>query len=81
MLRLDDWRDGWERADKAAEALKEALTSLGVPRTAHGVVRPVVTRRGGAYVDLGMVRADVVVLLVEALSLSAPVAPRDGREE
>lgn len=67
MIDLQTWRDSWARATDAAEAIRAALTALGVPEAAWSTVMPVVTHSGQAYVDLGMIRAEAAEQIAEAL--------------
>ncbi|WP_251056551.1 hypothetical protein [Streptomyces sp. ISL-94] len=64
---MQTWRDAWGRADNAAQSIRAALTTLGVPESVWGSLRPIVTHAGGAYVDLGKLPADVVEQIAETL--------------
>ncbi|HBF80117.1 MAG TPA: hypothetical protein DD420_09360 [Streptomyces sp.] len=66
-MDMQTWRDGRARATDAAESIRAALAALGVPESAWGGVRPMVTQTGRPYVDLGTLRADVVEQVAEAL--------------
>lgn len=66
-MEMQTWRDSRATAAEAAESIRAALTALGVPESAWSSVRPVVTHSGGAYVHLGMIRADAVERIAEAL--------------
>lgn len=66
-MDMQTWRDSWTRATGAAEAVQAALSALGVPESAWTGVRPVVTRTGRAYVELGTVQAETVEEIAEAL--------------
>lgn len=66
-MDMQTWRDGWARATDAAESIRAALAALGLPESSWSSVRPVVTKTGRPYVDLGTVRADVVEQVAEAL--------------
>ncbi|MFJ8162911.1 hypothetical protein ACIRBY_18565 [Streptomyces sp. NPDC096136] len=70
---MQTWRDARTQATNAAESIRAALAALGVPESAWGSARPVVTHNGHAYVHLGMIRADAVEQIAEALRV--PSAP------
>lgn len=67
---MQTWRDGRTRATGAAEAIRAALAALGVPESAWGGIRPTVTYNGLAYVHLGMLPADVVEQVAEAMRVT-----------
>ncbi|MFD8980150.1 hypothetical protein [Streptomyces sp. NPDC059564] len=67
MIDMQTWRDSWTRATNATEAIRAALTALGIPEAAWSTVLPVVTHSGQAYVNLGMIRAEAAEQLAEAL--------------
>ncbi|WP_330330777.1 hypothetical protein OHS33_14275 [Streptomyces sp. NBC_00536] len=66
---MQTWRDSHARADDAREALVAALAALGIPESAWSAVRPEVTHTGTPYVHLGLIRADVIEQVAEALRL------------
>lgn len=66
-------RDGRARADDATDALRQALEALGVPERVRDHVRPVVLHTGTPYVHVGMVRADHIEQIAEALRIAAAV--------
>lgn len=70
-MDMQTWRDAHTRATDAREALVSALAALDVPDSAWHTVRPVVTHTGTPYVHLGMIRADVIEQLAEALRLQS----------
>jgi hypothetical protein len=70
-MDMQTWRDGWARATDAAEAMRVVLASLGVPEAAWIGVRPVVTKTGRPYVELGTVQADLAEQIAEAFRVSA----------
>ncbi|MFD7554676.1 hypothetical protein ACFV9E_09100 [Streptomyces sp. NPDC059835] len=70
---MQTWRDGRTRAVEASEAVREALAALGLPESAWSGVRPIVAHTGTPYVHLGMIRADQVQLIAEALRAVVPV--------
>ncbi|MGW5676273.1 hypothetical protein ACWEV4_14550 [Streptomyces sp. NPDC003860] len=71
-MTTEEWRACWKRADHAAERLREVMDALGVPEGKRGPVRPLVTNKGTAFVDIGMLRDDVVLKLVEAVRARRP---------
>ncbi len=77
-MDMQTYRDGRRRAEEAAEAIRDALTSLGLPESVGGGVRPMVTHSGKPYVHLGMVRADVAARMAEAMRAPAE-AVEQGR--
>ncbi len=68
-MDMQTWRDAHARATDAREALVAALAALDVHETTWSTVRPVVTHNGTPYVHLGMIRAEVVEQIAEALRL------------
>lgn len=76
-LPMEQWHECRERADRAAVLLLEALSALGIPQTAYGSIRPVVTHRGRVYVNVGMLREDAVSMVVDVLKRGTVTAP-DG---
>ncbi|MGW0393137.1 hypothetical protein ACWDYJ_20015 [Streptomyces sp. NPDC003042] len=79
-MDMQTWRDGRTRAADAAEAIRTALAALGVAESAWSGIRPTVTHTGRPYVHLGMIRADVVEQVAEALRASVR-NPTVEREE
>lgn len=67
-MEMQTWR-AHARATDAREALVAALAALEAPESAWCAVRPVVTHKGTPYVHLGMIPADVVERMAEALRL------------
>ncbi|MFG3495839.1 hypothetical protein [Streptomyces sp. NPDC047928] len=57
-MDMRTWRTSWLLADDAADALADALRGLGLPGSVR--VRPLVTASGTPYVEVGVVRAEVV---------------------
>lgn len=72
-MDMQTWRDARTQATDATESIRVALAALGVPEPACSGFRPVVTHRGQAYVHLGMIRADAIERIAEALRV--PSAP------
>jgi hypothetical protein len=68
-MDMQTWRDGRTRATDAAESIRAALAVLGIPEAAWSGIRPTVTYNGHAYVHLGMLPADVVEQIAEAMRL------------
>lgn len=75
-MDMQTYRDGRKAADNASKALREALRMLGLPPTAYDHVRPTVTHKGTAYVHIGMLRAEYIEQIAEALRAPA----REGRQ-
>ncbi|GAA4909173.1 hypothetical protein GCM10023237_31270 [Streptomyces coeruleoprunus] len=67
-MPMEEWRETWAYAEEMTEALREALSALGIPRTSYRSIRPVITHRGQMYVAVGMLRADAAAVLANALS-------------
>lgn len=67
MMDMQTYRDSRARATDAAEAIRAALALLGIPEHVWSSIRPMVTHRGGAYVHLGMLRAEAVERMAEAI--------------
>ncbi|WP_327325995.1 hypothetical protein OG735_28550 [Streptomyces sp. NBC_01210] len=72
---MQTWRDGRTTADDATNVLREALAALGVPESTYRSIRPMVTHSGKPYVHLGMIRAEHVEHMAEAIR--SAVARRD----
>ncbi|WKX71241.1 hypothetical protein [Streptomyces sp. XD-27] len=70
-MPMDIWRERWDRADRTAAALRNALATHGIPESAYGSIRPVVTHQGSAYVDLGMLREDAAAKVAAVLNQKA----------
>ncbi|WP_234374947.1 MULTISPECIES: hypothetical protein [unclassified Streptomyces] len=64
---MQTYRDGRKAATDAAEAIRAALVELGLPERVWSSVRPMVTHSGKPYVHLGMMRADAVEKIAEAI--------------
>ncbi|MGW5396725.1 hypothetical protein [Streptomyces sp. NPDC003952] len=69
-MEMQVWRDGHARATDALESLRAALGALGIPEDMWTGMRPTVTFNGLPYVHLGMLPADVVEQIAEALRLT-----------
>lgn len=66
-MDIQTWRDSRTRAIDATEAIRAALSALGLPGSVWRCVRPAVTHAGRPYVHLGMLPADVVEQMAEAV--------------
>lgn len=66
-MEMQVWRDGHQKADNATAAMQEALASLGLPDSAWSGIRGWVTNSGRAYVHLGMLLAEHVEQIAEAI--------------
>ncbi|MFI5981780.1 hypothetical protein ACIBEA_12970 [Streptomyces sp. NPDC051555] len=67
---MQTWRDAWGRADDAAESIRATLAALDIPEAAWSGIRPTVTYNGFPYVHLGMLPADVVEQIAEAMRVT-----------
>ncbi|WP_414168119.1 hypothetical protein ACMATS_14565 [Streptoverticillium reticulum] len=67
VISPDKWRECWGLADRTVTAFKNALAAAGIPESAHGSIRPVVTHDGKVYVETLMLRADAAATVAEAL--------------
>ncbi|MFF0451245.1 hypothetical protein ACFYT4_33540 [Streptomyces sp. NPDC004609] len=75
-MEMQTWRNARITAETAAQALQDALASLGVPERVRQSIRPVVTASGRAYVEIGMPGPNIAEQLAEALRAAAPPARR-----
>ncbi|MFE2261580.1 hypothetical protein [Streptomyces griseosporeus] len=66
-LDMQAYRAARAKATDAAEAIRAALAALDVPESVWSTVRPMVSHQGRPYVHLGMMRADVVAKIAEAM--------------
>ncbi|MFE3520482.1 hypothetical protein ACFXOD_02615 [Streptomyces sp. NPDC059161] len=67
---MQTWRDGHARATDALESIRAALAALGVPEATWAGMRPTVTYNGLPYVHLGMLPAEVVEQMAEAMRVT-----------
>ncbi|MGW4029116.1 hypothetical protein ACWEFL_07310 [Streptomyces sp. NPDC004838] len=74
-MEMQTWRDATARAADAAEAIRSVMAALGVPERDWRLIRPMVSRSGKSYVHLGVLRAEAVEQLAEALRAAVPPAP------
>ncbi|MER6343696.1 hypothetical protein ACWC10_00060 [Streptomyces sp. NPDC001595] len=70
-MDMQTYRDGRKQAEDAADAIRQALAALGLPERVWGGIRPMVTHSGSPYVHLGMIRADAVEKITEAIRVPA----------
>lgn len=70
-MDMQTWRDSRVRADNATTALREAFAALGVPDHVQQHLRPVITHSGTAFVHIGMLQAEHVEQIAEALRAAA----------
>lgn len=66
-MEMQQWRGSWDRAQSARDALCGALEALGVPQPVRDRLRPVVSSKGAAWVEPGLMAADVVEHIAEAI--------------
>ncbi|MFJ4707119.1 hypothetical protein ACIP6I_20015 [Streptomyces anulatus] len=66
-VEMQQWRDGRKAAENATEALSEALMALGIEAEQVSHLRPVVAYSGRPYVHMGVMPADLVERMAEAL--------------
>ncbi|MFG3283573.1 hypothetical protein [Streptomyces sp. NPDC048111] len=67
MMNTQDWHAAWDHAQDATDALRVALSDLGAGASQLMHLRPMVTRRGTAWVDVGQLPADLAVKLAEVI--------------
>lgn len=70
-MDMQTWRDSRSRADNATTALREALAALGLPERVQQHLRPMVTHSGTPLVQVGMLKAEYVEQIAEALRIAA----------
>ncbi|MER5889543.1 hypothetical protein ABT160_37445 [Streptomyces sp. NPDC001941] len=68
-MEMRTWRDAWARADSACRALQGALVEIGLSEDDVRGVRAHVHRQGVPLVHLGVLRADHVEAVAEALRM------------
>ncbi|MEV1068895.1 hypothetical protein [Streptomyces sp. NPDC050263] len=66
-MDMQTWRDSRSRADAATTALREALVALGLPERVQRHLRPLVTHSGSPFVHVGVVPAEHIERIAEAL--------------
>ena len=70
-MDMQTWRDSRSRADNATQALREALAALGLSDRVQEHLRPMVTHSGIPYVHVGMLKAEYVEQIADALRIAA----------
>ncbi|MEU9370948.1 hypothetical protein AB0D71_41125 [Streptomyces avermitilis] len=70
-MDMQTWRASRARADNATNALREALTALGLPERVQQHLRPMVTHSGTPLVHVGMLNAEYIEQIAEALRAAA----------
>ena len=70
-MDMQTWRDSRSQADNATNALREALAALGIPERVQRPLRPMVTPSGKPLVPLGMIHAEHIEQIAEALRIAA----------
>ncbi|MFD7536446.1 hypothetical protein [Streptomyces sp. NPDC059819] len=66
-MRMDEWRDGWDRAGNATKSLQEAFQDAGATEVQANRLRPLVSGRGTPWVDVGMIPASLAEKLAEVI--------------
>lgn len=66
-MDMQTYRDGREAATDAEETFRKALVALDVPERVSASVQPMVTKRGGAYVHVGVIPAAVAMRMAAAM--------------
>ncbi|MFD5511187.1 hypothetical protein ACFWIB_25910 [Streptomyces sp. NPDC127051] len=69
-MDMQTWRDGHTRATDTLESFRAALAALGVAEATWTGMRPTVTYKGLPCVHLGMLPADVVERMAEAMRVT-----------
>uniref|UniRef100_A0AAU2UZC8 Uncharacterized protein n=1 Tax=Streptomyces sp. NBC_00003 TaxID=2903608 RepID=A0AAU2UZC8_9ACTN len=77
-MRMQQWRDAWARAAYAAEVLRKAMEEMGAPDSATKGLRPLVSGRETAWVDVGMIPASLAEKVAEVIRTSRDAAPEAG---
>ncbi|MEV2213655.1 hypothetical protein AB0H86_19785 [Streptomyces sp. NPDC050997] len=70
-MDMQTWRDSRTRADNATKVLREALAALGLPERVQQHLRPMVTHSGTPLVHVGMLNAEYIEQIAEALRVVA----------
>ncbi|MEU9473323.1 hypothetical protein AB0D78_43615 [Streptomyces avermitilis] len=70
-MDMQTWRASRARADNATKALREALAALGLPERVQQHLRPMVTHSGTPLVHVGMLNAEYIEQIAEALRAAA----------
>lgn len=77
-MEMQEWRDAWVRAENATDALRDAMNGAGAQVTQTCHMRPMVSRRGTAWVDVGQLPAHLAERVAEMIRIGAldQVGPR-----
>ncbi|MFD8938275.1 hypothetical protein ACFV0R_24010 [Streptomyces sp. NPDC059578] len=78
VMDVQTWKDARTRATDVTEEMRAALSALGLPESAWSGMRPTVTYAGRPYVHLGMLPADVVEQMAQAMGGHGDFRPRGG---
>ncbi|MFF4188327.1 hypothetical protein ACFYZ9_34535 [Streptomyces sp. NPDC001691] len=70
-MDMQEWRAAWDRAQDATDALRTALSDMGAGQTQVSHVRPAVSRKGTAWVDVGQLPASVAERLAEVIRVGS----------
>jgi len=70
-MDMQTWRDSRSRAENATQALREALVAIGLPQCVQEHPRPMVTHSGMPFVHVGMLKAEYVEQIADALCVAA----------
>ncbi|MET9365190.1 hypothetical protein ABZX93_30360 [Streptomyces sp. NPDC006632] len=76
-MGTQEWRDAWVRAECAADTLGEALGGMGAGAAQTARPRPLVSRKGTAWVDVGQLPAHLAERVAEVIR--AGTRDRAGR--
>ncbi len=79
MMNTQDWDEAWDHAQDATEALRVALSDMGAGASQLMHLRPMVTRRGTTWVDVGQLPADLAAKLADVIRADTTAAVT-GRE-
>ncbi|MFE2374670.1 hypothetical protein [Streptomyces sp. NPDC059398] len=69
-MDMQTWRYGRALARDAAEAVRAALATLGIPEAGGSEIRPALVYHGQVFAHVGMVPADVVGPMDEAMKVT-----------
>ncbi|PKV88877.1 hypothetical protein BX283_6504 [Streptomyces sp. TLI_146] len=68
---MQEWRDAWDRAQNATDALREALNGMGAEATRTARLRPMLSRKGTAWVEVGQLPAYLAERVAEVIRLGS----------
>jgi predicted PhzF superfamily epimerase YddE/YHI9 len=77
-MDMQKWRDSRTQAENATTVLRDALAALGLPERVQQHLRPMVTHSGAPFVHVGILSADHVELIAEALRDSTVAYQESG---